>query len=77
MSAVKQSFETSSGGHGALASCAFMVFILLYTPCMVAVAAERQELGSKWMWVSIVGQLVLAWVVALVIFQGGKLLGIG
>jgi ferrous iron transport protein B len=77
MAAVEQSFETSSGGHGALASLAFMVFILLYTPCMVAVAAERQELGSKWMWVSIVGQLALAWVVALVIFQGGKLLGIG
>lgn len=77
MAAVEESFEASSGGHGALASLAFMAFILLYTPCMVAVAAERQELGTRWMWFSIVGQLVLAWVVALVIFQGGKLLGIG
>jgi ferrous iron transport protein B len=77
MAAVEESFEASSGGHGALAVFAFMAFILLYTPCMVAVAAERQELGSKWMWVSVVGQLVLAWVVALVIFQGGKLLGLG
>ena len=77
MAAVEAGFERSSGGHGALASVAFMVFVLLYTPCMVAVAAARQELGAKWMWVSVIGQLVLAWVVALVIFQGGLLLGLG
>jgi ferrous iron transport protein B len=74
MVAVKASFEASSGGYGALAAAAFMVFILLYTPCMVAVAAERQELGTKWMWFSIVGQLLLAWLVAFIVFQGGKLL---
>jgi ferrous iron transport protein B len=77
MVAVGEGFERSSNGHGALASLAFMVFVLIYTPCMVAVAAERQELGSKWMWFSIVGQLVLAWVMAFVVFQGGKLLGLG
>jgi ferrous iron transport protein B len=77
MAAVEVGFEHSSGGHGALASVAFMVFVLLYTPCMVAVAAERQELGAKWTWVSVIGQLVLAWLVALVIFQGGLLLGLG
>jgi ferrous iron transport protein B len=74
MNAVQVSFEESSGGHGALAGLAFMVFVLLYTPCMVAIAAERHEFGSKWMWVSIVGQLVIAWLVAFIVFQGGKLL---
>jgi ferrous iron transport protein B len=77
MTSLEGSFEASSGGHGALASFAFMTFVLLYTPCMVAVAAERHELGAKFMWFSVVGQLVLAWLVALVIFQGGKLLGLG
>jgi ferrous iron transport protein B len=77
MAAVRTSFEQSSGGHGALAALAFMVFVLLYTPCMVAVAAEWQELGAKWTWFSIVGQLALAWVVAFAIFQGGILLGLG
>jgi ferrous iron transport protein B len=77
MQAVQNSFEASSGGHGALASLAFMVFILIYTPCMVAIAAERQELGTKWMWVSIIGQLALAWLMAFVVFQGGILLGLG
>lgn len=77
MAAVEGAFEASSGGHGALAAFAFLAFTLLYTPCMVAIAAAKQELGTKWMWVSVIGQLVLAWVVALVIFQGGKLLGLG
>ena len=39
------------------------------------VPAERQELGIKWMWVSIIGQLVLAWLLAFIVFQGGKALG--
>ncbi len=77
MGAIKDGFETSSGGHGALAAIAFMVFVLIYTPCMVAVAAERQELGMKWTWVSILGQLALAWLMAFVVFQGGLLLGLG
>jgi ferrous iron transport protein B len=42
---------------------------------MAAVAAERQELGAKWMWLSVVGQFVLAWLMAFIVFQGGKLLG--
>lgn len=75
--AIYAGFQRSSGGHGALAGLAFMVFVLIYTPCMVAVAAERQELGSKWMWRSVLGQLVLAWLMALVVFQGGRLLGLG
>jgi ferrous iron transport protein B len=77
MTAIRRGFEQSSGGHGALAALAFMVFVLLYTPCMVAVAAEWQELGTKWTWVSIIGQFVLAWLAALVVFQGGLLLGLG
>jgi len=75
--AVQVGFEESSGGHGALAGLAFMVFVLLYTPCMAAVAAERHELGSKWMWVSIIGQTALAWGMAVLVFQAGTLMGWG
>ncbi|MBN1259896.1 MAG: ferrous iron transport protein B [Anaerolineae bacterium] len=77
MVAVRDDFEATSNGHGALASLSFMLFVLLYTPCMVAVAAERQELGAKWTWVSVVGQLALAWIIAAIVFQGGMLLGLG
>jgi ferrous iron transport protein B len=77
MVAVHDDFEATSNGHGALAALSYMLFVLLYTPCMVAVAAERQELGAKWTWVSVVGQLLLAWLLAAVVFQGGVLLGLG
>ncbi|MBK6325028.1 MAG: hypothetical protein IPF56_03650 [Chloroflexi bacterium] len=75
--AVYEGFDASSGGHAALAGLAFMVFVLIYTPCMVAVAAEKQEFGARWMWTSVIGQLALAWLMALVVFQGGLLLGLG
>lgn len=77
MAAIRADFDETSNGHGALAALAFMVFVLIYTPCMVAVAAEKQELGAKWAWTSVVGQFVLAWLMAFVVFQGGILLGLG
>lgn len=76
-SAVRDSFEESSNGRGALAALAFMVFVLLYTPCVAAVAAFRQEFGTKWMWISVLGQFAVAWAGAFLVFQGGRLLGIG
>ena len=77
MTAIQADFEKASGGHGALAGLSFMVFVLIYTPCMVAVAAEKQELGTRWMWTSVIGQLILAWIMAFIVFQGGILLGLG
>jgi ferrous iron transport protein B len=50
---------------------AFMVFILLYTPCIAAVAAIRREIGPKWMLYSIVFQSLMAWLLAFVTFRIG------
>lgn len=77
MAAIESGFERISGNHARLAGLAFMVFVLLYTPCMVAIAAERQEFGSRVMWASILGQTVLAWLLAFAVYQGGLLLGLG
>jgi ferrous iron transport protein B len=65
------------GDFTPLAAVAFMVFVLLYTPCMVAVAALRHEYGTKWMLFSASYMLVLAWVVSVIVYQGGRLLGFG
>lgn len=73
--AIRGGFDTASGGHGALAALAFLVFVLLYTPCMTATAAARHEFGARWMWVSVLGQFALAWLAALLVFQLGRLLG--
>ena len=45
-------------------SISMLVFCLLYTPCVAAVAAIRRELGTKWMFFIIAFQCVLAWAVA-------------
>jgi ferrous iron transport protein B len=73
---IRAEFESTSGGHGRAAAAAFMVFVLLYTPCMAAVAAERKELGTGWMWASILGQTALAWVMGFMVFQIGKAVGL-
>jgi len=77
MAVVQTHFEEISGGHGTLASLAFMVFILLYTPCMVAVAAQIQEFGAKWALFGALMQLTVAYISAVIVFQGGLLLGLG
>ena len=77
MAVVKDHFEEVSGGHGALASVAFMVFVLLYTPCMVAVAAQLQEFGVKWAIFGALLELVVAYIASVIVFQGGLLLGLG
>lgn len=57
-------------------SLSFMTFILLYVPCLATVAAIRKETVSvKWTWFSIGYALVVAYMVSLVIYHGGRLLG--
>ncbi len=77
MTHVRDNLSVMSGGHGALAAAAFMVFVLLYTPCVVATSVGQQELGTRWLLFSVFGQIGLAWVLAFVVFQGGRLLGLG
>ena len=48
------------------AAMALLVFCLLYTPCVAAVAAVKRELGTKWAWFVSVGQCAIAWVCAFV-----------
>ncbi len=51
---------------------AFMVFILLYTPCVAVIATIKRETKSwKWAGFSVAYQLVVAWIVAFVIYRIG------
>lgn len=62
-------------GFGAVNAYALMVFCLLYTPCMAAVATIRKETGSwKFTAFMILFQLVLAYAAACLIFQVGRIL---
>jgi ferrous iron transport protein B len=41
-----------------------LIFCLLYTPCVAAISSVKRELGSKWALVVVVGQCVVAWIMA-------------
>lgn len=58
-----------------LQAYSFMSFILLYTPCLATVGVLRKETASwKWTAFSVGYALVLAYLVSIVIYQGGKLI---
>ena len=54
-----------------LAAASLLVFCLLYTPCVAAIAAIKRELGGKWAVGVVVGQCVIAWVAALAVYLIG------
>lgn len=58
-----------------LAAAVFLVFVLLYTPCVAAISSVRRELGGRWAMFVVVGQCVLAWVVAYGVHLIGTMLG--
>ncbi len=59
-----------------LAALAFMVFTQLYSPCVTALGTIKKETGSwKWMAFAFVYTCAVAWFAALIVYQGGKLLG--
>ncbi len=70
---VREAFESSSGGHPLPAVLAFMVFLLAYTPCVATLAAQFREIGGRWTAFGVAIQLVTAWLLAVVIFQVGRL----
>lgn len=45
-----------------------LIFCLLYTPCVAAVSSVKRELGSKWAMVVVVGQCVVAWIMAALVY---------
>ena len=56
---------------------AFLVYVLIYTPCVAAVAAARNEFGNwRDTWIMIIFQLVAAWVVAFIFYRLALLWGI-
>lgn len=57
-----------------VSTVSLLVFCLLYTPCVAAVAAVRRELGRKWAVAVVVGQCLIAWVAAFVVYGFGLLI---
>lgn len=47
-------------------AAALLVFSLLYTPCVAAIASIKRELGSKWAVIVVIWQCVIAWIAAFI-----------
>lgn len=61
-----------------LSALSFLVFVLLYTPCVSVIATIKKEYGNKMMIFSITYQLALAWLMAFIVYNIGKLIpGLG
>lgn len=52
----------------AAGAMSFLVFFLLYTPCVAAIASVKKELGGKWAAYVVVIQCVVAWIAALITY---------
>ena len=63
----------ADGGMTPVTALAFMAFVLLYFPCIATINTLRRETGRRWAVFSVVNSLLLAWVVAFLIFRIGSL----
>lgn len=53
----------------------FLVFSLLYTPCVAAIAAVKRELGRRWTVQIVITQCTIAWVIAFMVNMVGRIMG--
>lgn len=64
------------GSFTPLSALAFLVFALLYAPCVATIGAQTQEYGWRWALLSTAMTLTIAWGMAVLVFQLGTLLGV-
>jgi ferrous iron transport protein B len=57
-----------------LVAYAFMIFILLYVPCVAAVTAVYKEAGGKWATFTVLFNTLVAWIMAFLVYQIGMLI---
>ena len=66
--------DISAAGFTPLTAFSFMLFVLLYFPCVATIATLRREAGKVWAWFTVFHSLFLAWFISFVVYQIGSLL---
>ncbi|MBR6034787.1 MAG: ferrous iron transport protein B [Paludibacteraceae bacterium] len=66
--------DLSAAGFTPLTAFTFMLFVLLYFPCVATTVTLRREAGRGWAWFMVVHSLLLAWVISFIVYQIGMLL---
>ena len=78
VSSMKVLFENNvQSAISPLTAAVLLVFSLLYTPCVAAVASVRREMGGKWAAGMVIWQCLVAWVAALVVRAVCIVMGMG
>ena len=67
------STQMLQGSLTTVGAATLLVFCLLYTPCVAAIASVKRELGGKWAAAMVIGQCVIAWIAAFAVYQIGML----
>lgn len=57
-----------------LSAGSLLVFCLLYTPCVAAIASIRRELGGRWAFAVVLMQCAIAWIASFVVYLIGSLI---
>lgn len=57
-----------------ISAYAFLLFTLLYSPCIAAIAAAKREMGIKYTLIMIIMQCSIAWIVAFIFYQSATLI---
>lgn len=65
--------DLSSAGFTPLTAFSFMLFVLLYFPCIATIATLHREAGRKWAWFTVFNSLFLAWLISFIVYQVGLL----
>ena len=71
------SIEALQAAISPLTAMSLLIFCLLYTPCVAAVASVKRELGGKWAACIVAGQCLIAWICAFLVHTVGMLFGLG
>ena len=66
--------DISAAGFTPVTAFSFLLFVLLYFPCVATIATLRREAGRGWAWFTVFHSLALAWLVSFLVYQIGSLL---
>ena len=65
--------DISAAGFTPLTAFSFMLFVLLYFPCVATIATLHREAGKQWAWFTVFHSLALAWLISFAVYQIGSL----
>jgi len=73
-SSLRKSLTTASDGHPGPAGLALLLLLIGYAPFVATIAAQVRENGVRWTLAGVGTCLVTSWVVAVTVFQVGKVI---